>query len=452
MAKERPPEFHIRVLKQILSEWRHDRRAPLDRVIKGVFDEYRVGSKERKTLANAAYQGVRYWTTVFGAGLQFEKPDSQRAFQSGVERLLLGIKNSELEKKHGQLKPKFERDARLHLEQHHEVPTSLIQSWNLSEVELLHAFHDYLHASLAPAPLCLRVNSLRSSKEELRAHFPEVAFRDSTFAPNALLTEAGASLLQSSAFQEGCFEIQDESSQVLSHIISPNKASRVLDFCAGAGGKTLHLAELVGEEGKVHAFDVESAKLKELAKRAERLGLENIKILQHAPKASEKYDVVLLDVPCSSLGNLRRNPDRVQKFDSWKKAQIQSEVLLKAAQWVKPGGLFVYATCTIRPQENVLKLKEIEPYLQSQYQMEPYNLFQHLVERWGQEMAEKFGQCVQNSLAHKLRYPSLKAYEKEQSAHALQWSFSSPQELENRHLSGAIEGDGFFVSVYNKKV
>ena len=161
-------------------------------------------------------------------------------------------------------------------------------------------------------------------------------------------------------FKKGLFEVQDASSQLVAEFLDVKEGMRVVDTCAGAGGKTLHLASLMKNKGNIIALDIYKSKLKQLKIRAKRNGVHNIDIRpiessKTIKKLKEKADRVLIDAPCSGIGVLKRNPDAKWKLQEKFIEDIkktQAEILDKYSQIVKKGGKMVYATCSILPSEN----------------------------------------------------------------------------------------------------
>ena len=169
-----------------------------------------------------------------------------------------------------------------------------------------------------------------------------------------------ANVFITDAFKNGWFEVQDASSQKVAEVLNPKPGMRVIDACAGAGGKSLHIASLMENKGQVIALDIYGNKLKELKRRARRNGAHNIeprvidstKVIK---KLKASADKVLIDAPCSGLGVLRRNPDAKWKLQPEfleKIKNTQQEILSSYSSMVKPGGQLVYATCSILPSEN----------------------------------------------------------------------------------------------------
>jgi len=217
------------------------------------------------------------------------------------------------------------------------------------------------------AKVILRVNRLKTTKEKLRAILMDLnivtEFHDQY--KDALILSERANVFLTDAFKDGLFEVQDASSQLVAYFLDVKPGMRVVDTCAGAGGKTLHLASLMENKGQLIAMDLYESKLKQLKIRAKRNGAFNIepRVIESSKtikKLYEKADRVLIDAPCSGLGVLKRNPDSKWKLqpefiENIKK--IQAEVLENYSKIVKPGGKLVYATCSILPSENEEQIK-----------------------------------------------------------------------------------------------
>ena len=218
-----------------------------------------------------------------------------------------------------------------------------------------------------PAKVILRVNTLKTSREKLHSMLMDLDI-ETTFLkeqPDALVLKERANVFMTDAFKDGLFEVQDANSQLVAPFLDVHPGMRVVDTCAGAGGKTLHLASLMQNKGQLIAMDLYESKLKQLKLRAKRNGAFNIeyRIIESTKvikKLQEKADRVLIDAPCSGLGVLKRNPDAKWKLqpefiDNIKK--VQAEVLVSYSRIVKPGGKLVYATCSILPSENEVQVK-----------------------------------------------------------------------------------------------
>jgi 16S rRNA (cytosine967-C5)-methyltransferase len=220
------------------------------------------------------------------------------------------------------------------------------------------------------ASVVLRTNTLKITKAELQKTLEEeniIADPIQQF-PDALVLEERQNVFTSMAFKEGLFEVQDAGSQSISPFLRITPGMRVIDACAGAGGKTLHLAALMKNKGRIVAMDTEQWKLDELQKRARRAGVSNIEARmiesgKTIKRLANSADRLLLDVPCSGLGVLKRNPDAKWKLSLDfinKIRELQQHILQDYCDMLKPTGLMVYSTCSILPSENE---KQVQQFL-----------------------------------------------------------------------------------------
>jgi 16S rRNA (cytosine967-C5)-methyltransferase len=242
----------------------------------------------------------------------------------------------------------------------HSYPDWIVQVWleqlDLAEVEQLCEWMN------RPPHIDLRINPLRTSLEAVEAAMQAagIAVQPLPHLPQALrLVEHVGAIQNLPGFREGWWMVQDASAQLVSYLVDPQPGEFVIDACAAPGGKALHLAELMRDQGKIWACDRTASRLKKLTENAERLGIHATEISigdsRDQPQFVGKGDRVLLDAPCSGLGTLNRHadarwrqtPERVQEL-----ATLQQELLTAAATWLKPDGVLVYATCTLHPQEN----------------------------------------------------------------------------------------------------
>ncbi|MCP5141077.1 MAG: RsmB/NOP family class I SAM-dependent RNA methyltransferase [Gammaproteobacteria bacterium] len=219
-------------------------------------------------------------------------------------------------------------------------------------------------ASQNPAPLDLRVNTLKTKRETLLAALAGegVECSETPFSPLGLRVVGKPALNRSPLFEDGHFEVQDEGSQLLGFLLAPKRNQLVVDFCAGAGGKTLEIGAMMASKGRVYAFDVAETRLKRLNPRLKRSGLSNVeaKVIasEHDAKVRRlagKIDRVLVDAPCTGSGTLRRNPDLKWRQNEASVAELnakQASILEAAAKLLKPGGRLVYATCSLLREEN----------------------------------------------------------------------------------------------------
>ncbi len=234
----------------------------------------------------------------------------------------------------------------------------LLGSFSADEVPALAA------ALNRPAPLDLRVNSLKCDRPALLARLAEagIAAQPGALSPLAVRLRDKPALAKHPAFLDGSFEVQDEGSQLLGLLVEAKRGEMVVDFCAGAGGKTLLLGAQMRNTGRLYALDVSERRLSKLKPRLARSGLSNVHPVrieherdQKIKRLAGKVDRVLVDAPCSGLGTLRRNPDLKWRQDAAAIAELsakQAAILAAAASLVRPGGRLVYATCSLLAEEN----------------------------------------------------------------------------------------------------
>jgi 16S rRNA (cytosine967-C5)-methyltransferase len=214
------------------------------------------------------------------------------------------------------------------------------------------------------APLDLRVNALKSTREAAQAALTAsgITCEPTSYAPLGLRAKGKPALNKHPLFLSGAIEVQDEGSQLLAHLVNPKRGELVVDFCAGAGGKTLALGALMRSTGRLYAFDTSASRLTKFTPRFKRSGLSNVYPQridsEHDGKLKRlagKADRVLVDAPCSGLGTLRRNPDlkwRQSEKGVTELTAKQLSILASAAKLVRPGGRLVYATCSVLAEEN----------------------------------------------------------------------------------------------------
>ncbi len=338
-----------------------------DKVIEAALRENpKAGSRDRAFIAETIYEVVRYfrlYTEILGRTPQFE-PD----FWALVGIHLL-VRPGETEnpnlpewREFQQLQPDqiIRRAAELRTVRKFRES---IPDWldALGEQELPTQWDPTLAALNQPARVVLRANRLKTDRATLQDALQQAGIETIPVGDgDALVLTRRQNIFQSPVFKTGWFEMQDASSQLVAPFLAPAPGMRVVDACAGGGGKTLHLAALLQNRGSIIALDTVAWKLDELRSRARRAGATNIEARPIESRKTIKRlygsaDRVLLDVPCSGLGVLRRNPDAKWKLAS---AQIdhlratQQEILQAYSPITKPGGQMVYATCSVLPSEN----------------------------------------------------------------------------------------------------
>jgi 16S rRNA (cytosine967-C5)-methyltransferase len=320
------------------------------------------GAKDRSFIAETTYEMVRWWRLV-----NFLSPSKDYWDLFGTYWLMQG---NEL--------PPWDEFARLQPEKIKSKYDSItdpgllesIPEWlqTLGSQELGEKWDAEIHALNEEAEVVLRVNTLKTTRERLKNLLEADGIRSYLVKgyPDALVLEERQNVFRHPSFKEGLFEVQDASSQLVAAALQVEPGMRVIDACAGAGGKSLHLAALMGNKGKVISMDVEEWKLQQAKLRARRNGVSIFepKIIEGSKtikRLKESADRLLLDVPCSGLGVLRRNPDTKWKLspESIQKVQeTQQEILQSYPSMLKKGGQLVYATCSVLPSENEEQIKK----------------------------------------------------------------------------------------------
>ena len=341
-----------------------------DKVIEAALRENpKAGSHDRAFIAETTYEVVRYfrlYTEILGKTPQFE-PD----FWALVGIHLL-VKSGPAEETGAPALPGWREFQQLQPDQIRQRATGLqgirkfresIPDWldTLGEQELPERWDATLAALNQPARVVLRANRLKTDRAALQTALRQDGVETMPVGEgDALLLNRRQNVFQNPVFKAGWFEMQDASSQLVAPFLAPSPGMRVVDACAGGGGKTLHLAALLQNRGSIIALDTMAWKLDELRARARRAGATNIEARAIESRKTikrlyESADRLLLDVPCSGLGVLRRNPDAKWKLQPEQISQLnttQQEILQAYSPITKPGGRMVYATCSVLPSEN----------------------------------------------------------------------------------------------------
>jgi 16S rRNA (cytosine967-C5)-methyltransferase len=354
------------VLYAIDEIFNHNKYA--DKVIERTFRANpKWGARDRAFVAESIYDMVRWWKLI-----QTLSPTEDPYHLFGTYWILQGKSLPQWEEFKGLFPEQIQRNYK------RIDDRSILQSipeWldELGEQELGSLWEKELTALNEQAEVIIRVNTLKTTRENLKNRL--AADDIETYAPkgykDALVLAKRQNIFKHPAFKEGLFEIQDASSQLVGAALEVEPGMRVIDACAGAGGKSLHLAALMENKGKILAMDTEAWKLQNAKLRARRNGIsifeprviENSKTIK---RLNGSADRLLLDVPCSGLGVLKRNPDTKWKLspesiDNVRK--VQQEIIQQYPSMLKPGGIMVYATCSILPSENQ---KQIEKFLESE--------------------------------------------------------------------------------------
>lgn len=231
------------------------------------------------------------------------------------------------------------------------------------------SLQDEMQALLLPAKLDLRVNALKATREQAVAALAneEIEAEPTPLSPWGLRVPARVNLMASKAFKDGLVEVQDEGSQLAALLVDAQPGMAVCDFCAGAGGKTLALASMMDNKGRLVACDVSEGRLKRSAERLRRAGIHNVTThvldaqgAKWLKRQASTFDRVLVDAPCSGAGTWRRNPDAKWKLKPEDLAELtvkQADILARAARLTKPGGQIVYATCSLLQDENETQIE-----------------------------------------------------------------------------------------------
>ena len=342
-----------------------DFNQPADVALSGFFRAHRSGARVRAFIAEAAYAVLRRKRLLERlAGprptprqlvllsLSRVRGMSQRqldpALQEGEAEWLAGIRRG--------------AEPDLTAAEQADLPDWLVE--RLLSRMTPQALQTMARALNTPAPLDLRVNSLKAERGAVAARLAAdgIVAEPCAFAPLGLRLKGKPALQKHPAFLDGSFEVQDEGSQLLGYLLAPRRGEMVVDFCAGAGGKTLALGAMMRSTGRLYALDVSDKRLAKLKPRAARAGLSNVHPIRIAgendirvKRLAGKADRVLVDAPCSGLGTLRRNPDLKWRQSPQSVAELslkQAAILAAAAKLVRPGGRLVYATCSILAEEN----------------------------------------------------------------------------------------------------
>ena len=338
-------------------------------VARALKKDKRWGSSDRKFVAETIYEIVR-WKRLYGEIAEVKEPydrdDLWRLFAAWA--VLRGYPIPDWRQLEGtpQRKIKGRFDELSKIRKYRESIPDWMDEMGVKELgeEL---WSKEIAAQNQQAQVILRVNTLKTTKQKLRAILMDLNIETDYLEKqaDALVLKERANVFLTDAFKEGLFEVQDANSQLVAAFLDVKPGMKVVDTCAGAGGKTLHMASLMENKGLLIAMDLYESKLKQLKLRAKRNGAFNIeyRIIDSTKvikKLYEKADRVLIDAPCSGLGVLKRNPDSKWKLqpefiDNIRK--VQAEVLESYSRIVKPGGKMVYATCSILPSENQEQIK-----------------------------------------------------------------------------------------------
>lgn len=352
-------------IKRVFFENQHAEQV-LEKILSG---DKRLGARDRRFIAEHFYNLVRYWRHSEELKARQEiHPENDPFLLTCLWLAHVGFDLSQWpETQHWnseKLKQPITGQSAISL----SVPDWL---WELGWEELGERWPLELTSLNESAPIYLRANQLKTNPAELI----EILKQEGVDAelvknhPFALKLANRTNVIRLGSFRKGLYEVQDAASQMVAPFLEAEPGMTVIDACAGAGGKTLHLAGLMQDSGKLIAMDIEGWKLEEVKKRASRAGIKMVQteVIRNAKTIkfwTQKADRLLLDAPCTGLGVLRRHPDSKWKLtpDSYDAVrETQAEILDQYCKMVKPGGKMVYATCSLMPGENE---KQVEQFLE----------------------------------------------------------------------------------------
>ena len=339
-----------------------------DKVIEKVLKSNpKWGARDRAFIAENVYEIVRYWRLLSYI------TDSTSREQERLEQITAAWfyhKGYEASEWSGFKKLNYERLEMLHEQAGtNRAVIESVPNWldKLCFDEIGEAWETELYAMNQPAKVVIRTNTLKTDLATLKLELEAENILTDTLedTPNALVLKERKNLFTTELFKKGHFEVQDAGSQWIAPMLDVKPGMRVIDACAGAGGKTLHLSALMNNKGSLIAMDTEAFKLDELKKRARRAGVGNVETREIdstkvVKRLHETADRVLLDVPCSGLGVLRRNPDAKWKLSQnfIQKIQVtQRDILSRYSKMIRGNGKMVYATCSILPSESEEQVK-----------------------------------------------------------------------------------------------
>lgn len=336
---------------------------PADAVVSRFFRDNRgLGPRERATLAETVYTVLRKKLLFDHLAPSGSGPKERRLAILGFHGPRDFLKSALTEQEKNWLDQCDAISPADLMERHrHNLPEWLVQPL---KDQLGDEFWPLAESMAQNAPLDLRVNVLKEKRADVQKELARAAIKSvaTPYSPWGLRIEGKPALTKLDAFTRGAIEVQDEGSQLLALLLDAKRGEMVVDFCAGAGGKTLAIGATMRSTGRLYAFDVSAHRLDALKPRMARSGLSNIHPAAIAHERDErikrlagKIDRVLVDAPCSGLGTLRRNPDLKWRQSAKAVQELmvkQAAILDSAARLLKPGGRLVYATCSILPQEN----------------------------------------------------------------------------------------------------
>jgi len=337
-------------------------RGYLDWIIKhyyrGSFEEMDIGAKN---ILRAALFQIFFMDRIPSYAIVNESVELVSPRKQKQKALVNGLLRNVLRTKEHIPWPDRINNPSLYIAVRHSHPLWLVEKWIalFGEEETLQrcASHNII------PPAAIRVNPLKTSRQNMITEMEHAGWNieGSLYSPDSIhILHAETPVKNTSWFTEGKIQLQDDASQLIAHFLQPQPGEKILDLCAGTGGKTTHMAALMGNKGCIIAVDNQKKKLNSLQEMACRLGITCIKTICRdgrtgLPFQPDSFDAILVDVPCTGLGTLRRNPEIKWHLDAGeipKVVSLQKDLLENAATYLRRGGRLVYSTCTILPEEN----------------------------------------------------------------------------------------------------
>ncbi|EGZ43765.1 RsmB/NOP family class I SAM-dependent RNA methyltransferase [Neisseria wadsworthii] len=347
-------------------------KQPADSILAAYFREHKkLGRQDRYEIAETVFAVLRHYQKISAI---VPKPHTKPR-QAALAALIIG-RAADADLIHHLTEQEEVENLKSLFGNTNPFPSTLHITAELPEwlIEILQKHYDntailrFSHSINQPAPLDIRVNTLKSKRDKVLAQLQKEGFaaQATPFSPWGIRLKDKPSLNRHPLFLDGTLEIQDEGSQLLALLLGAKRGEIVVDFCAGAGGKTLAIAAMMANKGRIYAFDIAEKRLANLKPRMARAGVANIhpeRISSETdPRIARLYgkaDRVLVDAPCSGLGTLRRNPDLKYRQSPETLASLraqQAAILAEAAKLVNEKGRLVYATCSILPEENEMQV------------------------------------------------------------------------------------------------
>ena len=371
------PAAQIQTAIELLEQIEIERR-PADRLLSSYYRDRRyIGSKDKASISETVYAVLRQKGRLMWFAQEAEVPNTPRSWiivlqllnKQDVDEFFTGEEYTP-----GILN---ENEANAQVKISHLIQSNAIDAapiavrfnipeWLVPQLQesLEGDFETEMQALQDRADLCVRVNTLKTKREDMQRLLQEndISSTVTKYSPWGLTIKQKVAFNQLDAFKQGLFEVQDQGSQLIALITQVKAGQKVVDFCAGAGGKSLAMAAQMNNKGVIHACDVHTKRLENLTRRKKRAGVHNIQLHvlsserdKWVKRQSGKADVVLIDAPCTGTGTWRRSPDarwNLEPQNLEALIALQANILTSAARLVKPGGKIIYATCSLLKCEN----------------------------------------------------------------------------------------------------